>query len=163
MAYKQAYPKTKAGVIEIKEIPSSVVMEASGKSNTNYFKDQGGSSSFMKLFRYIQSNGIPMTTPVEVNVDKNQMRFYATSASRTMQDSQDVEVKKVNTRQVLSIGVKGSYNQENYTKAEVKLREWLTKNPQWQIVDESYAVYWDSPYVLFFLKHSEVHVPVRKK
>ena len=163
MAYRQAYSKTKTGVIEVKDIPAASVMEASGVSGSSYFKDRGGSSPFMKLFRYIQSNNIPMTTPVEVNPDANNMRFYSDSNSRQMSETTEVAVKQLPARTVLSIGITGSYSQENFDKAQKKLLDFLSKNSQYEVIEEAYAVYWDGPYKPFFLKHAEVHIPILKK
>lgn len=161
MAYQSAYPKTTVGKIEIKDIPASLVMEASGQENATYFKDRGSGSSFMKLFRYIQSNNMPMTTPVEVNVNANTMRFYADSETRDMKNTSDVNAMHLPARKVLSIGIRGSYNQENYDKGTQKLKQWLSKQSDFTAINEPYAVFWDSPYVPFFLKHGEVHIPVK--
>ena len=43
-----------------------------------------------------------------------------------------------------------------------RLREWLKANTEWVADGEPSAVYWNSPFVPFFLKTSEVHMPVRK-
>jgi effector-binding domain-containing protein len=63
-------------------------------------------------------------------------------------------------RRVAAIGIRGSYSRENYEEALTELKGWLAKQPGLRATGEPYAVYWNSPFVPFFLKHSEVHVPV---
>ena len=41
-----------------------------------------------------------------------------------------------------------------------ELKAWLAKRTDVKAAGEPYAVYWNSPFVPFFLKQSEVHIPV---
>ncbi|MBY0405644.1 MAG: heme-binding protein [Cyanobacteria bacterium] len=163
MGYQQAYPKTPSGVIEVKQIAKAVVMEAKG-SQKNYFARKRDTAPFMQLFRYIQSNNIPMTTPVEVNVEDNGMLFYAPpdAEDRGLYNTSEVTTKTLPDRTVVSIGMKGSYNQENFEKGATQLHHWLAQHPEWKASGKPYAVYWDSPYTLPFLKQSEVHLAIEQ-
>ena len=58
------------------------------------------------------------------------------------------------------MGIRGSYSRENYEEALTELRTWLAKRTDVKPIGEPYAVYWNSPFVPFFLKQSEVHILV---
>jgi len=63
---------------------------------------------------------------------------------------------------VLSAGGRGSYSEGNIGDAKMKLFIWLKEHTEYVQDGEPYAVYWNSPFRLWFLKHYEVHMPVRK-
>lgn len=156
-----AYPKTGVGVCELKELPAGKILVA--RSNRPYFS--GGNQLFGRLFRYIQSNRIPMTAPVEAGMEPGTMVFYvdkASSARTDLASTRDVELKDVPARTVASVGIRGSYTQGAYDANLARLREWLASRPELEAAGEPYAVYWDSPFVPGFMKRSEVHIPVRK-
>ncbi len=44
--------------------------------------------------------------------------------------------------------------------ALIKMFLWLAKRADVKAAGEPYAIYWNSPSVPFFLKKSEVHLPV---
>lgn len=161
MTSHQAYPQTPAGVIEVKQLSEALVMEAK-EPGKNYFNRGRDATPFMKLFRYIQTNKIPMTVPVEVNVENNEMLFYATpdSEAGTLENQQDVNIRTLPDRTVVSIGLRGQYSQVNYDKGKAKLQIWLQSHPEWNAIGKPYAVYWNAPYTLPFLKHSEVHIAI---
>jgi effector-binding domain-containing protein len=157
-----AYPKTEVGVTEVKELPAGKILVA--RSPRPYFS--GGNPLFGRLFRYIQSNRIPMTAPVEAAMEPGTMVFYVDAASSTRGDlasTRDVELREVPARTVASVGIRGSYTQASYDANLARLREWLASRPDLEVAGEPYAVYWDSPFVPGFLKRSEVHIPVRKR
>lgn len=156
---EEAYPQTDVGVCETKVLPAARLMLAA--SADGYF----GSNNrlFGKLFRYIQSNDIPMTAPVEARMRPGVMVFYCDdlSAKRAdLKDTPEVKLQSVPARTVASIGMRGSYTQESYESGLAKLREWLKARPDLKPVGEPYGVYWNSPFVPGFLKRSEVHIPV---
>ncbi len=156
-----AYPKTEVGVSELKALPAGKILVT--RSNRPYFS--GGNQLFGRLFRYIQSNRIPMTAPVEAAMEPGTMVFYvdAASSSRTdLASTRDVELRDVPAREVAAIGIRGSYTQASYDANLARLREWLATRPDLEAAGEPYAVYWDSPFVPGFMKRSEVHIPVRK-
>jgi len=162
MAYEQAYPMTEPGVCEMKTLPAGVILRA--RTDGGYFRENNG--LFRKLFETIQRNQIPMTTPVEAGIQPGTMVFYLDPASSKRGDlnlMDGVERKPVQERTVASIGIRGGYSRESFEKNQAKLREWLKTQTGWEAVGEAYAVYWNSPFVIWFLKRSEVHLPVRKR
>ena len=162
MAYDQAYPMTVAGVCEIKTLPPGVVLEA--KSAGGYFRENNG--LFRRLFETIQRSGVPMTTPVEAGILPGTMVFYLDPKNAQRDDlklAEGVERKTVGERTVASVGIRGGYSQKSFQENSEKLREWLKKEPGWVAAGEAYAVYWNSPFTIWFLKRSEIHLPVRRK
>lgn len=157
--YESAYPATKPGTVERKDIPALTVMET--QADGEYFTG-GGNPVFMRLFRFIQSNKVAMTTPVEVAPPVNRMRFFVGTddAGKDLRDQGEVRVKDLPARRVVSVGLRGSYSRERFAKGVRMAREWLEKNPGWKEAGEPYAVYWNSPFMPGFLKTSEVHLPV---
>ena len=160
-AYEAAYPKTSNGTIEIKTIPAAKLMVT--ESAGGYF--DRNNDMFMRLFRYISANDVSMTVPVEAQVENAQMKFYVGSADSAKNLPEQGEVKVVNLpeRTVVSIGIRGSYTKEKFEKNREKLAAWLRENPRYQPAGAAYAVYWDAPFVPWFLKHSEVHIPVTQQ
>lgn len=158
LAYEAAYPKTPNGTIDIKTIPVSKLMVAEAPGD--YF--DGNNDMFRNLFRYISANDVSMTVPVEAQIEKAQMKFYVGSAdiSKDLTEQGGVKVLDVPERTVASIGIRGSYSKKQFETNKDKLTAWLRENPRYQIAADAYAVYWDAPFVPWFMKHSEVHIPV---
>ncbi|MEY2750201.1 MAG: hypothetical protein RLZZ550_172 [Verrucomicrobiota bacterium] len=159
---EEAYPRTPMGSIETKTLPAARLMLA--ESPKGYF--EAGNGLFMKLFRYIDGNQIPMTAPVEARLQPGVMVFYmdAGSAKRTdLQATAQVKLAETPARLVAAIGVRGSYSRENFDEALAKLKAWLAARPDLAAQGEPYAVYWNSPFVPGIFKHSEVHIPVAAK
>jgi len=159
-AVELAYPKTDPAVCEVKDLPASRLMVA--RSDSGYFS--ANNRMFGKLFRYIQSNRIPMTAPVEARIEPGVMIFHCDAASAARDDlrpTPEVALESVPARAVAAIGIRGSYTEKSYRENLARLRAWLATQPGVSEVGEPYAVYWDSPFVPGFLKRSEVHIPVR--
>ena len=162
MASESAYPMTGAGVCEIKTLPAGVILQA--RRTGDYFSENNG--LFRRLFQTIQQNKVPMTTPVEAGMRPGTMIFYLDPESAKRGDLQMVDGvtrKRVGERVVASIGIRGGYSKESFEKHAQKLREWLKSQPKYQAVGEAYAVYWNSPFTIWFLKRAEVHLPVQEK
>ena len=158
-AVSEAYPRTAPGDLELKTLPAARWMRT--EMANDYFAADNG--LFMKLFRYIDSNKIPMTAPVEAGIKPGTMVFYMdeASAKRTdLTETPQVKLSSVPERRVAAIGIRGSYSRENYEEALTGLKAWLDKRTDVKAAGEPYAVYWNSPFVPFFLKQSEVHIPV---
>ena len=158
-AVSEAYPRTAPGDLELKTLPAARWMRT--EMANDYFAADNG--LFMKLFRYIDSNKIPMTAPVEAGIRPGTMVFYMdeASAKRTdLTETPQVKLSSVPERRVAAIGIRGSYSRENYEEALTGLKAWLDKRTDVKAAGEPYAVYWNSPFVPFFLKQSEVHIPV---
>jgi len=158
-AVEEAYPRTSPGDLELKTLPAARWMRT--ESAKDYFAADNG--LFMRLFRYIDSNKIPMTAPVEAGIRPGTMVFYMDDASAKRVDlaeTPQVKLSSVPERRVAAIGIRGSYSKENYEEALAELKGWLTQRTDVKAVGEPYAVYWNSPFVPFFFKQSEVHIPV---
>jgi hypothetical protein len=74
-----------------------------------------------------------------------------------------VERVEKKERVVASVGVRGGYSKESFEVNAERIREWIKTQPGWKAEGEPYVVYWNSPFVIWFLKRSEVHLPVRKQ
>lgn len=161
LGYEAAYPMTVAGFCEVKTLPAGSVLRAS--SQGEYFDENN--DLFMRLFRTINQNKVPMTVPVEAKMSPGTMVFYLDVASAKRKDLQTppgVVRQTLPPRMVASIGIRGGYTRESYEKNLAQLRAWLKTQTKWRVVGEPYAVYWNGPFTLPPLKRSEVHLPVQK-
>ena len=158
-AYEEMFKKTPVGVIKTVDLPERIALEA--KTTGSYFQSDNG--LFRKLFRYISSNDVAMTTPVEADINPGKMRFFVGNKDRgkSISSTKDVEVRKVAPMKVVAIGVRGSYSVKRFMENKQKLMTYLAKDDKWEIAGDAYAVYWDGPFVLGFFKRSEVHLPVK--
>jgi hypothetical protein len=93
------------------------------------------------------------------------MIFFVGPSDRqkNLEDTEQVKVIEIPARQVASIGVRGGYSRANFDEAKGKLLEWLGEHPDYEKTGEAYAVFWNSPFVPFFLKRSEVNIPVIRR
>ena len=159
MAYETMFEQTPVGEIKIVELPERIALEAT--SSGSYFQSDNG--LFRKLFRYISSNDVAMTTPVEADIDPGKMRFFvgAKDQDKNFSSTEVVEVRKIAPQKVLAIGVRGSYSKKKFMDNKQKLIQWLDKEKKYEATGEAYAVYWDGPFVLGFFKRSEVHIPIK--
>jgi glutathione peroxidase len=158
MATESIYPRTPVGTIEIKTLPARTALIA--KASGDAFEDQG--AAFQKLFAYIQDEQIAMSVPVSASVSTNEMVFYVgtNSATRVLPTTNEVTVQKFSALTVASTGLSGSYSRKNYEDGLTKLNTWLASQKEWQTNGEPYMVYWNSPFVPWFMRKSEIHIPV---
>ena len=157
-AYEAAFEKTPVDQIEVRTLPAArlLAVEAQG----SYFEHSNG--LFKQLFNYISDNDISMTVPVEGRLDRAQMRFYlGQDAPDRPSDTDAVQVIDVPSRMVASIGGQGSYGESNVGEARKRLESWLAIQDQWAAGGEPYAVFWDGPFTLWFMKRFEVHIPLQ--
>jgi len=161
MSAQEAFPPTPAGAFELKTLPAGVLLKSAGRGN--YF--DGADNLFGPLFRYISKHKIAMTTPVEARVNDAAMFFWVAENERPKVAGNEagVEVITVPERRVASHGARGGYTRAQFETARTELLAWLALQPAVEAAGEPYAVYWNAPYVPFFLKRSEVHVPVRPR
>jgi effector-binding domain-containing protein len=160
-AYQSMYEKTPVGKIKVIELPERLALEA--KTDGTYFDKDNG--LFRKLFRYISTNDVAMTTPVEADMNPGKMRFFVGSEDRKkiLKPDNTVKIVKMPVRTVLSIGIRGSYSEKNFSTNQKKLTDWIEKNKGFEPAGECYGVYWNGPFIPGFFKRSEVHLPIRKK
>lgn len=158
---ESAFKKTPAGTIEVKTIPESSVLISEVEGN--YYNTSN--LLFRRLFNYIQDNKVAMTVPVEAEIERSSMKFYLGSKDRKkdLPDGMNVRVETVPGRTVLSIGIRGAYSKDNFDKARARLESWLNENKEYEREGDAYGVFWDAPFMPWFLKRSEVHIPVTKR
>ena len=159
LAYEQAFEPTAPGVIELKELPAGRLLEAT--SDGSYFTESN--QLFRPLFNYIQQHDIAMTTPVEARPNPGAMYFWVSKdqVEKAKASTANVKVIDVPKRLIVAMGGRGSYSEENVLKTEAKLMQWLTENPKFEKVGDSFAVYWNGPFTPWFMKRYEVQVEVR--
>jgi DNA gyrase inhibitor GyrI len=153
------YPRTSTGVIEIKTIPESRILVT--ESDGSYF-DQSN-RMFGRLFDYIKAHNIPMTAPVEGTVDEEaRMIFYLGPQveDEGLIDEGKVRVVRLPERQVAAIGGRGSYKEKNVRKYLEKLEAHLAGRSDYEAAGPAYTVFWNPPFIPWFLRHLEVHIPV---
>jgi len=158
-AYEQAFPKTSVGVAEIKTLPAAHLIAS--QSDRPYFSN--GNGLFRPLFRYISNNDIPMTTPVEAEIEPGVMYFYigTDAINRAQRGTDRVSVHQVPERTVASIGARGGYSEKNFREAEKELRTWLETQDQYEATSDARGIFWDGPYVPGIFKRFEVHIPIK--
>lgn len=160
MAYESMFPKTEPGEFEIKTLPSGKLVEASSESGSYFDRDN---NLFGPLFRYISRNDIAMTTPVEAIVEPGAMRFWISESEwEKMPEKSSLKVIEQPERLVASLGIRGGYNEENFRQSKVELMNWLGEQTGIAPKGDPYMVYWNGPYVPWFLKVSEIHVEIEK-
>ena len=159
--YEAMHEKTPVGTIKILNLPERTALEASSK--VSYFDENNG--LFRKLFRYISANDISMTTPVEADITPGKMRFFvgAEDLGKKFTDTREVKIKSLSSLTVVAIGIRGSYTKARFLENEEKLYHWLSENKKFEKAGETYAVYWDGPFLPGLLKRSEIHLPIQKK
>ena len=159
MGYEAIHEKTPVGEIRVLELPKRIALEA--KSAQGYFSENNG--LFRTLFGYISEHDLSMTTPVEAEIEPGKMRFFVgeKDAAKKRPNTGKVEVINLDPITVVAIGIRGSYNIENFQNHEKLLLTWIDENPDYEISGSAYAVYWDGPFIPWLLKRSEVHLPIR--
>ena len=158
-AYESMHNKTPVGKIIVIDLPNRTALEATSQSG--YFDSDNG--LFRKLFKYISSNDVSMTTPVEAEINPGKMRFFVgqKDLQKKLVSNKSVKVVKVPKQKVLSIGIRGSYTKEAFFKNKKALEIWLSKNKTFTQSGEAYGVYWNGPFVPGFFKRSEIHIPIK--
>jgi hypothetical protein len=153
------------GLIRIKTYPPVRSAWVRAPENRN--------GQFMVLFRHIQSEQIAMTAPVVMEYsdaagkDPSQLGKAEAMAflyRRTDQGKSGqygaVAVEDDLPLKVVSVGVKGSYSEAGFREALEKLQQWLAAHPQWQAAGPPRVLAYNSPFLLWWMKYSEVQIPV---
>ena len=156
---------TEVGVVEVKEYPQ--YREAVVTKNDGAGSDEKMGPMFGTLFNHISKNDIPMTAPVEMEYSQNDARamtsmafLYRTNETGTLGNDGQVVVREVAPRTYASVGVRGSYNDDNFTCGLAIVNAWLVANPQWRADGTPRFFGYNSPFILWFWKYGEVQVPV---
>lgn len=160
-AAEDAFPRTPSGEFEVKVLPAGILIEVVDET-AGYF--DSNNQLFRKLFRYIRRQDISMTAPVEAGINPARMAFWVGSGdhAKLAHEEEGVRVVEVEERQVASLGVRGGYSQANFERNRKRLLEWIDDQETLVATGDPYAVYWNGPFVPWFIKRSEIHVPVRE-
>jgi hypothetical protein len=132
----------------------------------------GNNRQFMTLFHHIQDRQIAMTGPVVMGYGGDATKKPAESPDsmaflyrQINQDSKGtfgkVQVEDEVSLTVVSMALTGSYREKNFQTAAAKLREWLQLHKEWEPVGPVRVLAYNSPFMLFWRKYSEVQIPVR--
>ena len=158
-AIEKAFTPTPTGMIEIKIIPEQHLLIA--QQTETYFA--ANNSLFGKLFRYIKTHNIPMTTPVKAEMSPGKMGFYINKKNHHKDFPETAAIQTViePAYTVLSMGKRGGYSEKNFQETRQELIEHLATLAEWQPVGKAYAAYWDGPYIPNFAKRFEVHIPIQ--
>ena len=160
MAAPAAFAPTAVDTFEIKTLPAGMLLEAEGTGD--YFRADNG--LFGRLFRYLSGHDIAMTTPVEARIEPAAMYFWVAPAeqAKTRGDQDGVRVITRPEQSVASLGARGGYSRENFVATRDRLQAWLATQTEFRATGPAYAVFWHGPFVPWFAKRYEVHVPLAR-
>lgn len=159
-------PYTPLGEIEFKRYPAyRMAVSNAAKDNTS------DGRLFWSLFRHISKNDIPMTTPVEMDVDvaedgskmsMSRMGFmYLTPESGKAGKQDGIEVINIPETIVLTIGMRGDDAPARVKGAEDQLKAWLAAHPKWTADGATRTMGYNSPSVRNNRRYFEVQIRVR--
>jgi hypothetical protein len=165
-------PPTAEGNIELKQYPTyrAATVQVTG--------DLANASSrgFSPLFRHISSNDISMTAPVETRYPTATLQggaavqgeaavsFLYRSLDIVPQEvAQDVQVEDISPMTVVSIGVRGGYDYDIYTRSIDRLQAWLLEHPDYTVAGPPRRFFYDGPYIPDPLKRSDIQIPVQRR
>ncbi len=134
----------------------------------------GSNGAFWPLFRHIESNGIAMTTPVQMDWTKQtdegaerpmQMAFlYGDPAITPKHIAEGVEVLEAPAITVLSIGAIGDDRRERVDELRQRLASFLAVHGDvWQVAGQLRTMGYNSPMVSRDRRYFEVQLPVQKR
>jgi hypothetical protein len=163
----EGWPKPSLpGLIRIKSYPAVRAAWVRGTAGNN--------GQFMTLFQHIQDRQIAMTGPVVMGYSAQKAPETAKPQTpdsmaflyrRLDQDSKgrfgQVEVDDEGPMRVVSVGLTGSYRETNFQTAAAKLRDWLQAHNEWETAGPVRVLAYNSPFMFFWRKYSEVQIPVR--
>jgi monofunctional biosynthetic peptidoglycan transglycosylase len=155
---------TPAGELELVRLPAYRL----ARTDFGRFGSQG---AFFTLFRHIQSNGIPMTAPVEMTyaeagdrVRESAMAFlYAAPDVVPERAGDSVEVVDVEPLQVASLGCRGDVTDRRVEEARDALLAWIDARPELVVAGELRVMGYNSPMVPRERRTYEVQIPVRNR
>ncbi len=136
----------------------------------------GTDGMFMSLFHHIQSNNIPMTAPVEITwsppgttqpATPVAMAFIyktpdtGTPTTASAETTGGVRVIDIPAQTVLSIGIRGGYEKDNFEAALGQLDQYLkSRASAYTRAGPPRYLGYNSPFVPPFMRFGEVQIPV---
>lgn len=165
----RGYPKPgPVGVVIVKDYPAA-------RAATVRSYDLNGADSnrmFMPLFNHIKKNDIAMTAPVVMGYEDDTAQSRPASMAFLYQDSSigtlgadgQVMVSEMPAMTVVSIGVRGDYNQAQFENAIKQLESWLkSKGAEYEASGSPRYLGYNSPFVPRLLRYGEVQIPISRK
>lgn len=130
-----------------------------------------GAGAFGKLFLHIQSNGVEMTAPVEMDYSAEPSQAKKQETMSFLYGKPDigkpgkqgfVEVNDVPAMTVVSIGMRGPIRGDAIEKGRARLEDWLSKHKDQYRADGPMRVMGhNSPFVPADRQYYEVQIPIR--
>ncbi|QSH40288.1 heme-binding protein [Lentisphaerota bacterium ZTH] len=156
---EKAYERTPAGTVQVKKIPK---LYAFSTTTDGEFFDNSD-VMFGRLFTYLKDNNLKMTVPVESHMKPASMAFFVVNPdlAAKLRNQGKVKVETIPSRMVISAGLTGRYTKSNFEEGKKMIEKWLKDNPNYEANGEYFAVYWNSPYVPWFMRKQEVNLPVK--
>lgn len=165
-------PPTAEGEIELKQYPqyrAATVQVVGDLANAS-------SRGFSPLFRHISSNDISMTAPVETRYPTATLQGGAVAQGEAavsflyrsldivpQEVAQDVQVEDIPPMTVISIGVRGGYDYNIYTRSIERLQAWLLAHPDYMVAGLPRRFFYDGPYIPDPIKRSDIQIPVQRR
>jgi DNA gyrase inhibitor GyrI len=166
-------PPGAAGQVIVKEYPPSraaVVRHSGAAGNAQ-------NSMFMSLFRHIQKNDIAMTAPVVMSYDESAAKnanaatrpvamAFVYSDAKLGHPGADgiVDVEDLPSMTVASVGIRGSYDEDNLRDGLKLLQAWLKEHDgEYEPSGPPRYLGYNSPFVPAFMRFGEVQIPVKRK
>lgn len=132
-------------------------------------KGGGSNGAFWPLFNHIKTNGIAMTSPVQMDYDEDGERaasmafLYGDPATDPSKVSDQVEVVDVPAATVLSIGANGYERKARVAEMEARLRAFVASTDgEWVVAGPLRTMAYNSPMVRGDRRYFEVQLPVRR-
>jgi len=158
-------PVSPVGEIEIKQYP----VYRLAKVEQNQGPQMG---MFWQLFAHISKNDIPMTAPVEMEMQSTGegestgmsitgMAFlYESTEQGALGRDGNVEIVDAKPYLAVTMGMRGDMNNRDFKDARTQIEAWLVKNPQYVVTGEIRVLGYNSPSVPNSKKFYEVQIPV---
>jgi hypothetical protein len=151
--------------IELRQYPAYRMVRTSMKGGSN--------RAFWPLFRHIESNGIAMTTPVQMDWQQTGqgdggrpvlMAFlYGDPQIEPKQTADGVEVVEAPAATVLSIGAIGDDRRERVEQLRARLEAFVAASAgRWQACGPLRTMGYNSPMVSRDRRYFEVQLPIRQ-
>lgn len=132
-------------------------------------KASGSNGAFWPLFNHIKSNGIAMTSPVQMDYGDDGERaasmafLYGDPSIDPKKVADNVEVVDVPSATVLSIGANGYERKARVAALEARLRAFVqSTRGEWVVAGPIRTMGYNSPMVRGDRRYWEVQLPVRR-
>ena len=165
-------PPTTDGDIEIKQYPEYRAATVQVTGNLANAPSRG----FSPLFRHISNNDISMTAPVETRYPVATFQdspatngtaavsfLYRSLEIIPQEVAQDIHIEDIPPMTVVSLGIRGGYDFDNYIDGIQQLQAWLADHPDYRAAGLPRRFFYDGPYIPDPLKRSDIQIPVQRQ